>query len=51
MITNLKSSPVTVTSVLKPIGLFSTYTPGLTFIVSVSTAIVAAAPMVALASP
>ena len=50
-VTNRRSSPVTETSVLKPIGLFSIYNPGLILIVSVSTAIEAAAPMVALASP
>ena len=51
IVTNLKSSPVTATSVLNPIGLFSMYTPDLTLIVSPSCAMAAAAAMVYFASP
>ena len=51
IVTNLISSPVIDTSVLKPIGLFSTYLPGRILIVSPSSATAAAAPTVALASP
>ena len=49
--TNLISSPVIDTSVLRPMGLFSTYLPGRILIVSPSSATAAAAPTVALASP
>ena len=50
-VTNRKSCPDIDTSVLKPTGLFSKYTPGLTYIVSPSRATAQAPPIVALASP
>ena len=51
MVTSLRSSPVTDTSVLNPTGLFSRYLPGLILIVSPSCATAAAPPRLAFASP
>ena len=51
MVTNLKSSPDTETSVLNPIGLFSTYVPDRIIIVSPAFATAAAPPTVLFASP